>query len=530
LEGPTAVNSCPEPAILQALRAGHIEGPLAWRVRQHIRKCKRCLAEQARVETSKPHLRGGDATTPDALQRGAIIGRYVVIDQVGSGGMGVVYAAFDPELDRKVAIKLLVSDSPEGQAWILREAQAMARLSHPNVICVFDVGTLHERVFVAMEFVEGKTLRDWFYPRKPCAEVLEIFTAAGRGLAAAHSAGVVHRDFKPDNVLVGDDGRVRVMDFGLARGASETLSEPTPPDDSDAPVTLTTPLTRADVLVGTPIYMAPEQMDGTPADARTDQFSFAVSLYEALYGEMPFDGDPDDRPSETRWDVRPAPKGGPKVPSRVRRVVLRALSTDPSDRYSSVSALLNDLTQTPGPSRMPFVWAASVFAATGVVFAGSRLFARTPRELCRGPSGTLEICAPGATAGGLSPRDAAEVASLQRQLQEADALFTAGKPDEAAARVDPIVTAAQALRYRPLEAQALLAEGRFYLKSNPARSEAALEKAVWAAESTWEDDVALRAGTALVELARASGKDERAEFWEKYLGAISERSRPRDVH
>src|SRR5438067_6589381 len=156
----------------------------------------------------------------ERLERGTLVGRYVVLDVVGSGGMGVVYAAFDPELDRKVAIKLLQakpggSDSGGDQAWIVREAQAMARLAHPNVVAVYDVGTLPgDRVFVAMELVEGETLRAWLKTPRRWPEVLETMRAAGGGLAAAHAAGLVHRDFKPENTIVGKDGRVRVMDFG----------------------------------------------------------------------------------------------------------------------------------------------------------------------------------------------------------------------------------------------------------------------------------------------------------------------------
>src|SRR6185436_12954974 len=160
------------------------------------------------------------------LERGAMLGRYLVLHQLGEGGMGVVYSAYDPELDRKVAVKLISAGASEdlagdGQARLLREAQAMARVSHPNVIAVYDVGTLNNRVFVAMELVEGGTLKDWIRAKKRgTREILTTFVDAGRGLAAAHAVGLVHRDFKPENVLIGDDGRVRVLDFGLARLAS----------------------------------------------------------------------------------------------------------------------------------------------------------------------------------------------------------------------------------------------------------------------------------------------------------------------
>jgi serine/threonine protein kinase len=236
------------------------------------------------------------APATSALGRGDRLGRYVIIDLLGSGGMGVVYTAYDPDLDRRVALKLLRPD--RGPSWgetgrlrLLREAQAIARLSHPNVIAVYDAGSFGDQVFVAMEFIEGGTLRQWLEERPPWREVLDRFLLAGRGLAAAHAAGLVHRDFKPDNVLLSRDGRVRVMDFGLAR----PIGEPSRMEEWRAPAgsggNLASPLTQWGEALGTPGYMAPEQLRGEASDARSDQFSFCVSLYEALYGERPFLGD-----------------------------------------------------------------------------------------------------------------------------------------------------------------------------------------------------------------------------------------------
>src|SRR5258707_610263 len=215
--------------------------------------------------------------------------------------MGVVYAAYDPELDRKVAVKLLraeadtKSNARAAQARLLREAQAMARLSHPNVISVHDVGALGTQVFIAMEFVEGKTLTRWL-KEKPLTprEIVQTFLQAGKGLAAAHAAGLVHRDFKPDNVLIGNDGRIKVLDFGLARAVEDVVGDaPTLPPQVVAsglstPRQLEARLTRSGAFLGTPAYMAPEQLLGKTIDARADQFSFCVALYEALYGERPF--------------------------------------------------------------------------------------------------------------------------------------------------------------------------------------------------------------------------------------------------
>ena len=283
-----------------------------------------------------------------ALRRGDALGRYVVLDVLGEGGMGIVYAAFDPELDRKVAIKLwhpAGQRTDERRARLLREAQAMARLSHPSVITVHDVGEVDGDVFVAMELVDGETLGAWLARERPkWRRVLEVFAEAGRGLAAAHAAGLVHRDFKPDNVMIGRDGRVRVMDFGLARG-SAAEDEPSPGGDGEATRAVDLRLTRSGAVMGTPLYMAPEQHNGRPADARSDLFAFCVALYAALYGEPPFAGDTlmvlvDN---VVNGAIRPAHKGD--QPSWLRRVVVRGLATDPDARYPSMNALLRELTR-----------------------------------------------------------------------------------------------------------------------------------------------------------------------------------------
>ncbi len=236
------------------------------------------------------------------LPRGTLVGRYVVLDVLGEGGMGVVYRAFDPELDRMVAVKLLQAkpggsqSAAGGQAWLLREAQALARLSHPNVVAVHDVGSLPgDQVFVAMELVAGKTLREWLKTPRSWRDVMPIMLEAGAGLVAAHHAHLIHRDFKPDNVIVGEDGRARVMDFGLARLRPDD-AEPTPASRSsdlqiESRSPLTAELTIAGTVVGTPAYMAPELYRGEGAGARSDQFAFGVALYEALFRARPYKRD-----------------------------------------------------------------------------------------------------------------------------------------------------------------------------------------------------------------------------------------------
>jgi tetratricopeptide (TPR) repeat protein len=308
------------------------------------------------------------SAAPLDLQRGAPVGRYVILDRLGEGGMAVVYAAYDPELDRKVALKLMrpeveAEEGAEGSRMrMLREAQAMARLSHANVLAVHDVGSFGDTVFVAMELVDGGTLAERVAERKiKRRAVLDLFAAAGRGLAAAHRAGLVHRDFKPSNVLLGTDGRVLVADFGLARAqrhgdtrppATERLSSPDRPSRSrlsDVGPVLDSNLTRCGAILGTPAYMPPEQFVGGEVDARSDQFSFCAALYEALYGELPFAGDTfaDIFAAVRKGHVRPAPAGS-AVPAWLRAILLRGLSRDPAARFESMDVVVAELMRDRG--------------------------------------------------------------------------------------------------------------------------------------------------------------------------------------
>jgi len=313
----------------------------------------------------------GSPRRADALERGAAVGRYVILDRIGAGGMGVVYAAYDPELDRKVALKLLRPErfgSEPDRLRLLREAQALARLTHPNVVAVHDAGTFGDQVFVAMELVEGKTLRQWLAeePRSR-REILGHFLAAGRGLAAAHAAGLVHRDFKPENVLIGRDGRARVVDFGLARAFGDAEGE------------------EWGMVLGTPAYMAPEQLQGIATDVRSDQFGYCVSLYEALYRERPFAGKGPREIAETvlRGEIRAEP-AGTKVPGWLRQVLLRGLKARPEDRYPSMDDLLRDLERDPEAVRRRWLAAAALVLATGALFSSLGYLQARRARLCGG--------------------------------------------------------------------------------------------------------------------------------------------------
>jgi serine/threonine protein kinase/tetratricopeptide (TPR) repeat protein len=356
--------------------------------------------------------------TPEALPRGTSVGRYLVVERLGAGGMGEVYAAFDPQLNRKVAIKLLLPggeglERSEARLRLMREAQAMARMaSHPNVLPVYDIGEHGDQVFIALELVEGWTLRRWLKEKpRTWREVVEVLTLAGRGLAAAHAVGLVHRDFKPDNVLVGRDGRVLVFDFGLAcdQGTSnpqapapvdlaELLRAETGPRDSRSisglrtREPLETPVTRAGLIMGTPGYMAPEQYSQDAAvTAQADQFSFCATLYYALYGEHAFEGTGAGALARATLEgrVRPPPQGS-GVPGWLRRVVLKGLHRDPRERYPSMEALLEALQDDPRTRlrREVFIGVAAAFLLAVVAGAVGQWHQR--QSLCQDFASKLE--------------------------------------------------------------------------------------------------------------------------------------------
>jgi tRNA A-37 threonylcarbamoyl transferase component Bud32 len=285
------------------------------------------------------------------------IGRYVLLRKLGEGAMGVVYAAFDEDLDRKVAIKVVHPEkqqSHEIRMRSVREAQALARISAPNVVQVYEVGELSNQMFIVMEFVRGTTLTKWASEkRRSWQEILRMYRAAGQGLLDAHDAGLAHRDFKPDNVLVGSDGRPRVADFGLARLADAPFHpQPAEPAEQDPSLIAASSvsmrnspaLTQVGAVMGTPQYMSPEQYKGQPADARSDQFSFCVALFEALYGYLPFAADNllELRDTLLTGKVKPRPIDSP-VPMRVHQALLHGMATDPAARFPSMRELLEQL-------------------------------------------------------------------------------------------------------------------------------------------------------------------------------------------
>ncbi len=428
---------CLEREALEGLAAGTLAESALEQAREHLKGCAACSdalavlldertgstqaagssGEVTRDLLGKPPVESSSASGPHPVVEK--IGPYILLERLGEGGMGAVYTAYHPQLDRKVAIKLLRADHEgsgaalDWQARLLREAQAMARLDHPNVVSVHDAGNFQAKVYLVMDRVEGATLRDWLANReRGWKEILDVFLQAGRGLAAAHAAGIVHRDFKPSNVLVGRDGRTRVTDFGLARAVGEPPDPSLPSVSEDPPpgAALAASITRAGTVMGTPRYMAPEQALGESGDPRSDQYSFCVALYEALYGVRPFHGmfEPSARPRLRE------PRKGRDVPRFIRRALLRGLSGQPADRFPSMGALLAALARSPARRA---ALGLGLGAGLAVIAAGLVLRAR-PAQSIAACDGTAQLgsfwndAARGALQARLGPSAAAVARSL----------------------------------------------------------------------------------------------------------------------
>jgi predicted Ser/Thr protein kinase len=393
---------------------------------------------------------GSSAVRPlpaDAL--GASLGRYRLERELGEGGMGVVHAAFDPDLERRIALKVLRVAAPgiEAKDRLLREARAMARLSHPNVVTVHEVGTANGRDYVAMELIQGETLADWLRSEeRRSVEIVAAFLAAGRGLAAAHAAGIVHRDFKPHNVLRSRGGRIVVTDFGLAREAQATL--PTAAEVMSLAARLTTfssgtpssltGITATGSLLGTPAYMAPEQWGGGMVTPATDQFAFCVALWEALAGERPYRGPTLDE-LRAQAALGPAALAVTKIPRRLRAILRRGLDPDPGQRWPDMDALLAQIVRV---ERRPGIALAiglgALVAASVLVFAmraGDELAAR-PR--CQPPMlDPAQVWSPEAR----SALGAQTVAA--RQLDAEIAVWTSARA--ATCKIEPVTRAPRLL-------------------------------------------------------------------------------------
>ncbi len=407
----TAPRGCVTADEATALLDGRLADDDAAAVDAHVGDCDACRRVIAALADS------GAGTPPTApghrpadVAPGTRVGRYELREPIGRGGMGVVFRAHDATLGRDVAVKLIDVATPDAAARALREARALAALAHPNVVAIHDAGERGGGMYLTMELVAGRSLAAWLAERaRRPDEVLAAIADAARGLAAAHRAGLVHRDVKPSNILVGDDGRTRIADFGLARDADDAPGRPVSPARAVLGVTIT----DAHHVVGTPAYMAPEQLRGAPADARTDQFALAQTAWEALAGAPPF--------AATRVDERlaaieagPRPPGGDarrRLSPHVERALRRALSVEPATRFDDLDALVAALQP---PRRRGWLAAAAVALALG---GGAAAFA----VASTGDVPAADPCARPADLAGTW--DAARRAALRAALVESGAAY-----------------------------------------------------------------------------------------------------------
>jgi tetratricopeptide (TPR) repeat protein/TolB-like protein len=429
---------CLDDDTLASFVSGRLPPDRAARIEEHVAGCSICgqllahglESHAGPVDGTRSSFTQGVDEEVAPLGPGDVIGRYVVLARLGAGAMGFVYAAQDPKLNRRVAVKVLrgrggAPASHVSSERLLREARAMARLVHPNVVAVHDVGELGDQVFVAMQLVDGGTLRAWLAEAKrPWRDVLAVCASAGRGLAAAHAAGIVHRDFKPDNVLVSRSGEVRVTDFGLARAGSPTddLSSGAGAAEGEdvARSSARAIATAKGTLLGTPAYMAPEQMRCEPATVRSDVFSFCATVHEALYGVRPFAG---TTLAQLRDDASAGrlvpPPVDTQVPPAVRRVLEGGLRPQPEDRHASIDAVLDALDRAAKPLRRRgwMVVAAAALVAAGAIVA-VRMVPSTGAAQGRAAQGAARSRPSVAVVGVWAAQPSAEGAWMQPVLVE----------------------------------------------------------------------------------------------------------------
>lgn len=417
------IDACVSDALFDAFARDAVEASERALIWAHSARCEACaqrlqgiaVEEDAALGTviTAPEDSGNSGTPrpPTEYGRGDTIGRYMVIEELGRGGLGLVYLAYDPDLDRRVAIKVLrgraasSSDATLHKIRLMREAKAMAQFSHPNIVAVYDVGVSRGDVFIGMEFVDGLGLRQWVSANRPTwSEIRDVMVDAARALEEAHAAGLVHRDFKPSNVLVTESRLVKVLDFGLARNiATRQDAEASvvvddidfhesgdfhTPEPLSRAAALDEPLTQSGQLMGTPGYMAPEQYDARQlVDARSDQFAFCVTLHEVLYRRRPYRGRSFEEVRDaTLGGVISEPPQNADVPAWLREVVLKGISTRADDRFADMSELIADLLRDQVGTRRRWGMVAAGFGLSAALGAGAMFFLRgepVPEEVQR---------------------------------------------------------------------------------------------------------------------------------------------------
>lgn len=504
-----------------------------------------------------------DEDVEDLLPSGTRVGRYAISSVLGHGGMGRVYEAWDLRLERRIALKLLRPDvfaaGAEGQLRMLREARALARVAHPNVVPVFDVGRFGGRIYVAMEHVQGETLRSFVATPHPVPEVLDVFVPIARGLLAVHEMGIVHRDFKPGNVILGADGRPRVMDFGLARGGVDPTLGTGRDESPSITASLTslsgrlssgdpleTALTIAGTVVGTPPYMAPEQHAGRAIDARADQYAFCVTLWEALFGARPFGASDVDVLARLKAEGAPPVPAHPRVPRWLTAILRRGLAPRPDDRFASMAALVDALERGRRPRRHRIAWLGGATA-----LLGAAAFAWPGEEApCRGSAGPeAALEAASAALGDLAPpsdcrdappeapapeasapedpTDVATIAAIRARISASEAHGRLGEFTAAFSEARVALDMARALEHPPIVAEARIALGKaLNAQGDPAAATEQLRQAAWTAESSGADAVVASASAELVRILATAAPDfDEADRWARVGAAAIERGR-----
>jgi hypothetical protein len=445
---------CVNEQTVQDLLVGRLHGDALAGVEHHVATCSSCAALIAAAARGTGSEDTNDAPGPPrpalvskpSIAVGTVVGRFVVLEFLGAGGMGEVYAAYDPNLERKVAVKFLRPEflGPGKQSVaadrMRREARLVAKLSHPNVVTVYEIDVFDGHLFIAMEYVDGQNVAEWLKAEaRAVRDVVRVFLAAGAGLAAAHAAGVIHRDFKPHNVMIANGGEVRVMDFGLAHldteveaPTSSAAISATAPTGGTSPAPETTAerearLTRTGTLLGTPAYMAPEQLLGAKATTRTDQYSFCVALHEGLFGRRPV-GPVGSRARTTgKMDAVVAEVATRSVPGWIRRALKRGLAADPAQRYASMDDLLADLRADKARQRkLALALVAGLAVVSGGTWGALHEVAARRVRFCRANVATAAAVWPveAATPGAVPPGTPTSVWDAFQRSGVADATGT----------------------------------------------------------------------------------------------------------
>lgn len=380
------LTSCPDDETLASFLEGALDGPTAEQLGRHSETCESChdaLVALSRLRSTRGSGEPVNDAPDDSVREGTTLGRYVVKTRLGAGAMGVVFEAYDPALKRRVAVKLLRgATTARLQRRLEKEAQTMAQVSHRNVATVFDVGTFHGRSWIAMELVDGVTLRQWLKSDVRSRDaVLAVLLQAGEGLAAAHAQGVVHRDFKPDNILVEREGRAVVTDFGLSKASADEDGD----EGESASVAVTASQSRLGHLFGTPAYMAPELFARGEATAWSDQYAFSVTAVEALTGRRPFDAETIEGLVKQLTTQQWTTGTRDDLPASLRPSLERALEVDPRARFPSMAELLSPLRPRSSEGRRWLV----VAAALGLAVASVGAWTWNRSHLCSGAEATV---------------------------------------------------------------------------------------------------------------------------------------------